>query len=283
MPDQNLLLLRSGSAVAEIRLDRGACISALRPAEAAQNVLLENPEAAEAGLGDYDAAWIGGFDEICPTGAAATVGARRLEDHGVLWHEQWTLAALSTSSAEVECRPAGYPIHVRRQLELSPDSTLTTRHVIRNLSAERLPLIWGAHIGLPLGPDTIFDLGGDPLPDAWPPAPWPREGLPTGDHALHIFAAPPAGRIGVRSPGKPAIEIGFDPQELPWLHVWVSDGFLFGRRALCIEPFSAAHDALDTCIASGMAAWLPPAGEVSYRIAISLPGLTGHQHPLRTT
>ena len=258
--------------------------------------LLQAPLAPYAGrtmsMG-FDESDAGGFDECLPSVAACAIktsgGVVQVPDHGDFWRIPWDAEAEEEDVIRLAATGLSLPLRFEKTLELH-GSTLAIRYRVRNVGQYDVEYAWSAHPLFAVDPGDAVDLpesvdhvtvegsAGNRLGARHSRHAWPRTvdqrkngidlsvaGSPGDGVGDKLFAEAPAEgwaaleRVG---PGL-RIEVRFDPQQCPWLGLWLCyGGWPAGntRRQQCvaIEPCTAPADSLAEAIAGGWARSLAP-------------------------
>jgi galactose mutarotase-like enzyme len=256
----------------------------------------------------------GGWDEVLlaiKPGRIRTASQNiaAIPDHGDLLAGAWSIEDLRIeANNDLVCdmattgRSARY--RFERQLRIPNDrSVVDLSYCLRNESDEALPGYWCAHPLLAIGPDSVIEIAGNmPLraedaetrlrSSAHSEQRWPSLVLHDGAsqdlaRSFASDAAPAAfaGKIFVRSPenGVASVVLAdgsrltfrFDPEELPWLGLWINNGAWSGCGSapytnLGIEPTTSPYDCVNEAIENDAVPWLAPGAERRWSLQLEL-------------
>lgn len=258
-----------------------------------------SPTAPDAYVTGHDS---GGWDECFPTIAAGELPGDppiRLPDHGELWHATWQHDLLASAEATTwrsttTCRTV--PAEFSRLVSIGAGEVpmVTFEYRLRSLGTGPLSYLWAAHPLFNIQPGSRLELVGVSHArvaavhgrDDWHAGQelsWPTGGgsaweVPrTGGWAAKLFFAA-TGRASARlqhPAGGEALELQWDAAEVPALGLWLNcGGWAPGGQPywnLAIEPTLAPIEGITPEVpGAGMAPILPPDGERSWRVTVTL-------------
>ena len=257
----------------------------------------------------------GGWDEILLsiTPADLQIGsgqACRIPDHGDVIGQQWSVINASVNDTgdaicELSVNGRALQYEFRRTIQLcSNSSRLDIRYSLTNDEAFAWPWYWSAHALLTGQHDLQIDLpaqqhyrvdqatknfeGSEGHGYAWPHYPLQDDNSFDLSRSFCEKSAPRdfAGKIFVRSPESGLVSVAatnsddrlairYDPDELPWLGLWINNGGWSGcdsapYQNLGLEPSTAAFDCVSEAIDDGAIAWLQPGETRDWSIAVEL-------------
>ena len=211
-------------------------------------------------------------------------GTVRLPDHGEAWSRPWSYR-LDGDSVILSIDGKALPYHFMKKIFLS-DDTLVVDYSAENRASVRIPFQWAAHALFHISPGARLDVPADmkkihnvcpssTLPEAGVVYDYPR---PFGPQGIDLSRMPPKNGHGAQkywftdaaTEGRCSItdpEIGirssllFDPADLPWLGIWVNEGFWHNGYNLGIEPSTCWLDSPAASIEHGRCLFLE-AGEI---------------------
>ena len=232
-----------------------------------------------------------------------------IPDHGDLLSSDWWIEDVRVeANNDLVCvmatRGQSAPYRFERQIRI-PDnrSVMQLSYRLCNESDEALPGYWCAHPLLAIGPDCMIEIAGNmPLRAedaetglqlcADSEQRWPNLVLPDGEcrdlaRSFASDAAPAtfANKIFVRSPGNGIASVVladgarlifcFDPEELPWLGLWINNGAWSGCGSepytnLGIEPATSPYDCINEAIENDAVPWLAPGAERCWSLQVEL-------------
>lgn len=248
-----------------------------------------------------------GWDECLPTVSACEVSVgqetKEIPDHGDIWLLPATCSATATE-VHLETTLASMPLRLRRRIHLD-GNTMRVHYEVRNQAVTPLSYLWSAHplfavdaadgIVLPKSVATICvegsanaRLGNRGDQNTWPvandsqgkPVDLRIVQLPQTAIADKLFAGPlTQGYAGLyRAAHCVGILVQFDPQELPYLGLWLCyggwpEGKVSRQQAVALEPCMAPSDSLADALLSGAAHTLAPGETSTWQIACKFLGV----------
>ena len=256
----------------------------------------------------------GGWDEVLLSvrpGRIRTASEHiaAIPDHGDLLASNWTVEKLQLdANNDLVCDMAATGVAARyrfeRRMRIADNSAVVEiSYVLRNEGDEALPSYWCAHPLLAIEPDSVIDIAGnrplrvdDAETRAWcceeTEQRWPKLVLRDGEsHDLsQSFASNAARRtfaskIYVRSPHNGSASVllkdgarltfRFDPEELPWLGLWINNGAWSGCGSepytnLGLEPATSPYDCINEAIENDAVAWLQPGAERRWSLTVEM-------------
>lgn len=253
-----------------------------------------------ASFADYD---LSGWDEMFPTIVACEYPlpgpqqGKWLPDHGEVWALRWLREDAAAEALRFVVRGVALDYRLARTLRFTDEATLVMHYDLFNDSAEPLAYLWSAHpqfltgdegrIILPAHVRAVqnaltADWGwGDPETSyAWPLA--ERDGRPqqmdrVGPPQLktaHKFFVPadvPVGWVGLHSlPSNNWLRLSWDAVQIPYLGVWVDQGFLSQTSVVALEPMTGFYDSLATAWAKQKVAIIGPGERTSWDLVVVL-------------
>jgi galactose mutarotase-like enzyme len=256
----------------------------------------------------------GGWDEVLLTikpGHMPAAGNRlaQIPDHGDLLASDWSVEDLridANNDLVCEMATSGQAAAYRfeRQLRI-PDksSVVELSYRLCNEGDQALPGYWCAHPLLAIGPDSVIEIAGNmPLraedvqtrqqiaadcEQRWPSLIM-HDGQSRDLARSFASAAGPAAlanKIFVCSPETGAASVlladgsrltfRFDPEELPWIGLWINNGAWSGCGSqpytnLGIEPTTSPYDCLNEAIENDAVPWLQAGAERRWSLRVEL-------------
>ena len=254
-----------------------------------------------------------GWDEMFPTIVACeypTPGkyhGTHLPDHGEVWALPWKLETTPVDVLELSVEGIALPYRLARMLKYTAVDSLQMQYVLENLGDEPLSYIWAAHpqfvcteaaeIHFPSQvhkvcnvldasqgwgePETCFD---------WPQATRPdgrlfrldRVGPASLRQARKFYVTPdtPVGWAGVIShPGEAWLRMEWDPQQTPYLGLWVDEGAINSIAVAALEPATGFYDSLAIAWAKKTVPILAPGATQTWTLTVRL-GAPGQPFPV---
>jgi galactose mutarotase-like enzyme len=284
---------------ASILPNRGAKISSIKYKPLHMELLLQ-PEQEEVSDVVTDPSVFSvmdsfGFDDMVPTIDSCRCTDENfheviLPDHGEVWALPWD--CVKTNPANIQCRVQGkaLPYTLSRNVSVSDDGLTLSYHLV-NQSTHELPLLWAAHalfktyegmrLMVPSGMDSILTAIDSPLygkTETTHPFPIaqgkdistinPASGL----YGKYYFLQPTLdGWCALDIPKPQArILVSFFSEIPLYLGVWMNEGGWGRQNTIGIEPATAAMDSPFRAKKLSMGEFLPPLGETTWRITISV-------------
>jgi len=253
-----------------------------------------------------------GWDEMFPTITACQypgAGPRHgvdLPDHGEAWTLPWLVRQAAPEGLTLELTGQALRYTLTRQADLPEPAALRLRYRLENHEPEPLPYLWAAHpqflcgdqgrvvfpaqvrqvintIGAEWGwgpPETRFD---------WPeatgvdgkPVRLDLTGPPTLKRGRKLFALPearPDWAAVLREESGEWLRFEWNPEELPYLGLWVDEGALNENTVAAPEPMTAWYDGLALAVGKGHVKTVPPGGFHTWTLTVRL-GLDGRPQP----
>ncbi len=258
----------------------------------------------------------GGWDEVLLSvkpGRIRTASEHiaAIPDHGDLLASEWTVENLQVdANDDLICAMATTGTAARYRFERhiripANRAVVELSYCLRNDADEALPSYWCAHPLLAIGPDSVIDIAGNmPLrvedvntraysaeetEQRWPHL------LLRNDESLDLsqsFASNAvrrsfASKIFVTSPENGSASVllkdgsrltfRFDPEELPWLGLWINNGAWSGCGSepytnLGIEPATSPYDCVNEAIENDAVQWLQPGEERRWSLKLEMQG-----------
>ncbi len=257
----------------------------------------------------FDASDASGWDECLPSVAACEVqtasGVARVPDHGDFWQVAWKVDSQSENELALSADGFSLPLRFSKTLRLE-DHRLSVSYRVRNLARKPVEYVWSAHplfaveqgdrIVLPTSIKEVTvegsaqnRLGGQGTKHPWPnttlsnngSSDLSRAGKATSGIGDKLFsAAPREGWCAIeRYRLECRVELHFDPQQLPYLGLWLCYGGWPERqtnRQYCValEPCTAEGDSLAMASKEGRARQLAPGTEDRWSLMLQLSGVS---------
>lgn len=253
-----------------------------------------------------------GWDEMFPTivaclypGPGMHQGAN-LPDHGEAWALPWQVMQAGEGSLSLSMQGRALPYRLVRTADCPEPATLRLRYTLHNLGPDPMPYLWAAHPQFTCGPDSQLIFPPEvrevinTLPESWgwgpPETPfgWPAALAPDGT-LMHIDeVGPPSLKRGrkffvlpqVRPSWAAVLRRGsgqwarfeWDPEEIPYLGLWVDEGAFNYDSVAAPQPTTAWYDDLALAYRNGRAAVLPAGETRTWALVVRL-GRDGQPRP----
>ncbi len=256
----------------------------------------------------------GGWDEVLLSVKPASIltmseHIAAIPDHGDVLASDWSIEKLLVdTNNDLICDMATTGMAARYRFERRiriPDNRAVVElsYRLRNDSDEALPGYWCAHPLLAVGLDSVINIAGNRpfrIEDAQTRAysseeaeqRWPHlrsrggESLDLSrsfskDAARRSFASklfvqsPKEGSASVLLKDGSRLTFHFDPEELPWLGLWINNGAWSGCGSepytnLGIEPATSPYDSLNEAIDNNAVPWLQPGDQRRWSLSVEL-------------
>ncbi len=220
---------------------------------------------------EFDAS---GFDDCFPTVDSCSVGINgkmlNYPDHGEVWSKVMTYE-IAGNILKLSCISEILSYTYEKCITLE-DETLLLNYKINNTGSESFPCIWTMHgllnceedmeIFLPPGTESVAnvqpgEIFGEPGKVYSYPLAVLKDGniyhlnkiKPEDSHKTEKFYVNgdiTIGECGVYYPSKDLnCKICFNPEELPYLGLWITEGGFRGDYNLALEPSNGFYDSID--------------------------------------
>jgi len=300
------VILKNELLQVEIIPELGAKIASLKMLPSGVEMLQQPllPYAERTRTMAFDEGDASGFDECLPTvsGCKFDTGKGRVQvpDHGDFWRIPWTS---KQTGHEVEMQATGFslPLEFTKTLRLEGNE-LTMHYTIRNVGEATTEFSWSAHplftaeagdrVVLPASVTfvQVEGSGGNRLGAAGKRYDWPVAKLESGTSIdLSECGAIESGvgdKLYTRAPQegwcaldrvklKTRVEMRFNPQESPFLGLWLCyGGWPEGRpnrqQCVALEPCMAPMDSLAVASAKGYTRKLEAQQKYAWSISIRI-------------
>lgn len=219
-----------------------------------------------------------GWDEMFPTIVTCEYplpgefyGAQ-LPDHGEAWALPWSIDYAQKGTLRLCLDGKVLPYRLTRTLSYSVPDKLQLHYELENLSQELMPYIWAAHPQFACGDNAQILLPPEvtqvcnTIPADWgwgdPETrfDWPealsvtgqkvridRTRPPSLQQARKFFVLPethPAWTGLVRHPSEDWLRLDWDPEQVPYLGIWIDEGALNHTTVAALEPTTGFYDSL---------------------------------------
>lgn len=251
---------------------------------------------------EYD---LSGWDEMFPTivacaypGSGPHQGAA-LPDHGEVWTLPWQVVEAGGGRITLVVEGPRLPYRLTRTAELTASATLQLRYTLENLDPEQpMPYLWAAHPQFTchansrvIFPPQVTEVV-NTIAEAWgwgPPETtlgWPDAVLPDGrrvradlvgapalKRGRKLFALPeaaPAWAAVQRVDSGDWVRLDWDPNEIPYLGLWVDEGALVHESTAAPEPMTGWYDSLTLAYQKGLVKTVPAGGTHTWTLTARL-------------
>jgi galactose mutarotase-like enzyme len=256
------------------------------------DLLFENPrrEPYPPVYGEQWSAWLGGIDELIPTGWASRHQGERYPDHGEVVARSWKCDILErgpeVASIRLFCHGLLAPFRVERVMTLAAGSNeLRMEHTVTNMWDRPWDFLWGLHASfqgrfdyrMDLPADTVYEehyradkyFDGGPIPSyTWPyrDADGQRADMrrpqPGPDMILHYAMATDGWAAFTDLDRGVGVAIGFDPAVFPVIGLWILRG-RGGHKLTSISPWTGWPVRVADAAEGGRVATLGPGEQLT--------------------
>lgn len=243
-----------------------------------------------------------GWDEMFPTiNACAVLDPNTgqeilLPDHGEVWAIPWFRQQTDQRTLSFSVEGRALPYTLSRKIEFASETILRFSYSATNLSDAPISTLWAAHPQFISGSEAKVVLPSDikqvcnVLPEAfgWGKleelVDWPGTALAEGNHVrldavggpelkqARKFYMPPEKKAAwitiVREPSQDWISLSWNPKEIPYLGLWVDEGYISADSVIAPEPATGFYDSLDLAIEKGRQMIIEPGKTVAWSLLV---------------
>lgn len=243
----------------------------------------------------------GGWDECLPSVASCQIDGVFIPDHGDIWRSSSQVLHADNTNVKLEVRTASLPFAFTRTLHLS-EASLEMHYSVENIGSQPIPYLWSAHplLSVDAGdklrlPDEVRRLRVESskhrrIGSSGTIQTWPIVHTYDGITADISIAQPRSADVGdkvfaslsregwaeiVRPQAGITIRMEFDPEQIPYLGLWLcyggwpEDSKLSARQqCIALEPATAGFDALSDAIKMRRARILAPQQQHEWKITL---------------
>ncbi|NLG74492.1 MAG: hypothetical protein GX495_20910 [Chloroflexi bacterium] len=252
-----------------------------------------------------------GWDEMFPTITACEYPhpgdwfGRPLPDHGEVWALPWTVDQAAEGRLSMHVEGVALPYRLHRHAYFEAADTLRLDYEAFNLGAEPMPYVWAAHPQFICGPEAEVRIPAgisqvvNTLPASWgwgepeTVLDWPEAAAGTGKVRLdrtgppalkraRKFFLPPGVRPSwtglLRREQNDWLLLEWDPNQVPYLGVWVDEGAINEQSVAAPEPTTGYYDSLALAYSKKQVTVIEPHGSASWSLTVRL-GTAGEPFP----
>lgn len=258
------------------------------------------PVAYGASFVDQD---MSGWDEMyptieaCPYPADGPFAGAALPDHGEVWTLPWEIVEASREKLVLAVEGRALPYRLTRTMTLPDARTLQLDYQVKNTGEAPLAGLWTAHPQFAVTPATEIRLPDaiDELLAVQPMAgwvtpgmtlPWPVTEAPDGQ-AVQLdrvrsaaakqsrkFYVLPDKRASwamlVETEGDHWLRLDWDPQQVPYLGIWVDEGHYNPAPTVALEPSTGFYDSLARAWADRQTPVVAPGESATWSLRVSV-------------
>jgi galactose mutarotase-like enzyme len=249
-----------------------------------------------------------GWDEMFPTINACQYPnpnsdhVIQLPDHGEVWAIPWHQKPTNSPALSFYVEGRALPYLFSREIEFDAESVLKFSYCATNPSDDPISVLWAAHpqflvdskarIILPPQISQVCNV----LPEefGWGALEewvnWPTSTRPDGEtlgldvvgppelNRARKFYVPPESRASwvtvLREASQDWISLSWKTEEIPYLGVWVDEGYISAETVVAPEPSTGYYDSLALAVEKGKQMVIQPGERVTWSLLIHF----GDQH-----
>jgi len=236
---------------------------------------------------DYDANWIGGFDELFPNDAAISYAGHDLPDHGEAWSAAWEVSYADSASIDLELTTPVTGHHIKKHISVD-GRAVRIGYTLRSGTRRQLPYLFKLHPALSVHGECTIDLPGGwvekvdaefgDMVEASESFAWPGRGIVDLDHCRsgsgvsHEFvyvSELPAGWCGITDHQVGAsIRINYSRHFFQYCWLFLSYGGWQGHQVAVLEPCTTYPKDLAAAAEQGTTPILQPGEQVDTEIEV---------------
>jgi galactose mutarotase-like enzyme len=228
-----------------------------------------------------------GWDDMLPTiwpcsypGEGSYAG-RALPDHGELWTLSWEVLGEAQGEVTLSANLSSLPLRLERRAAVAP-GRLRLDYQLTATGEEPLAVLWTAHplftctpetrVVLPSSVTRVLDVidPRDPHPVEWPGALDLSARLPPGTgRKLYLDPSEQISSASLRDATGAALTMSWDPAQVPYVGLWLDNGWFSDTPVAAIEPAIAFCDELALAVELGRAPMLAPRASLTWSLAVT--------------
>lgn len=284
--DRPAILVESGDFLLTLLPEDGAKIASLVDKPTDKERMAVKPGDTYARLtetGSYVAAECSAFDDMFPTVDPCTVGDfPAYPDHGEACRLPYAVT-IAEEQVVLEATSRLFPVTYRKTVQPTADGGVDVTYTYENHGDTPFPFLWAGHIMLQ-GEDDLRVL--TPFSAATPTERMFADGrLPTGDlpkdrlmahrpgagatYKFYYLSPMSRGEFGVAYADGSRLLFTVDPQKIPYLGLWLNNGYFQGLYTVTPEPCTVPFDAPSRAAERGYSSVIPPGADFTFTLHIS--------------
>lgn len=245
-----------------------------------------------------------GWDEMFPTIVACGYPVQGenfeapLPDHGEVWTLPWTIEPAQSNTLRLSVTGKVLPYKLTRTLKYNTPDSIQMYYEVENLGQEPIPFMWAAHPQFACGDEAQIVLPShvktvcNTLPAEWgwgePETrfDWPEAVTDSGQRvridrvgpaslyqARKFFTLPDAtvpwaGLI--RYPAGDWLRLDWDPNQVPYLGLWVDEGRISHESVAALEPMTGFYDSLALAWEKKLVLVVEPGDKETWVLAVQI-------------
>ena len=243
-----------------------------------------------------------GWDEMFPTIVACQYPDPKsdqmilLPDHGEVWAIPWHSEPTAKPALSFSVEGRALPYELSRKIEFVAESVLRFSYRATNQSDAPISTLWAAHpqflvdskakIILPPEISRVCnvlpeDFGWGRLEEMFD---WPETTRADGEtirldavgppefKQARKFYVPPGAKASwmtvLRQPSQNWITLSWDVNEIPYLGIWIDEGFIAAESVVAPEPSTGYYDSLALAIEKGRQMVIGPGKSVAWSLLV---------------
>jgi galactose mutarotase-like enzyme len=217
-----------------------------------------------------------GWDEMLPT----IDPCGDLPDHGEVWALPWSVE--DDGDGRLRCAVSGRRLAYRIVRDIAVRGNRIRLHYELSASTP-MAILWAAHpqftledgtrLALPAAVRRLVDVtGGEETRDEQPAAlEQPLSTVaPGAGRKLYADPRTTVGTVSLEDRAGPWLRMTWDPEQLPYLGVWIDHGAFAPRPVVAIEPANGYYDSLERAIRLRRAAQVTPERPLRWSLELEL-------------
>lgn len=243
-----------------------------------------------------------GWDEMfptinaCPYPDSDSDETILLPDHGEVWAIPWQRSVTDKPALSFVVEGRALTYELSRQIEFESESMLRFTYRVTNRSDAPISALWAAHPQFTTGSNARIILPPDiskvynvmPEEFGWGPpetlVEWPEairddgktiqldEVGPLERNQAKKFYVPPNTQAFwvtvLREPSEDWISLSWDPDEIPYLGIWIDEGYIGDHSVIAPEPATGFYDSLTLAVEKGRHMVIEPGKCVSWSLLV---------------
>lgn len=243
-----------------------------------------------------------GWDEMFPTINACSYpdpGSERviqLPDHGEVWALPWQRIVTGNPTLSFSVEGRALPYELSREIAFEAEAMLRFTYQVTNRSDAPISALWAAHPQFTTGsnariilpPDISKLLNVMPEEFGWGPpetlVEWHEAarddgtifqldevGPPERNQAKKFYVPPHTRAFWVtvlREPSEDWISLSWDPDEIPYLGIWIDEGYISDESVIAPEPATGFYDTLTLAVENGCHMVIEPGKSISWSLLV---------------
>jgi len=243
-----------------------------------------------------------GWDEMFPTINACQYPHPHsdqtilLPDHGEVWAIPWDRIETDNPTLSFAVEGRALPYYLSRKIEFEAEAMLRFTYRVTNRSDDPIAALWAAHPQFTTGSKARIILPPD-ISEVWNVMPeefgwglpdssveWPETtqkdgeilrldevGPPELNRARKFYVPPTTQAFWItvlREPSQDWISLSWDIDEIPYLGIWVDEGYISAESVAAPEPATGFYDSLALAFEKDRYMVVEPGKSVSWSLVV---------------